>query len=62
MVVLTRGSRPGLFLLNAASFLKPSGPPMMRTAGDSQVSHGIQSKPAPGVKVVTRQGEYSGVR
>jgi len=33
---------------------------MMRTAGDSQVSHGIQLKPAPLVQVETRHGEYSG--
>ena len=32
VVLLTRGSRPGLFLLNAASFLKPSGPPMLQVS------------------------------
>src|SRR5215472_3770029 len=30
VVVLTRGVRPGLRLLNAADFLKPSGPPMLQ--------------------------------
>jgi hypothetical protein len=32
VILLTRGSRPGLFLLNAASFLKPSGPPMLQVS------------------------------
>jgi hypothetical protein len=30
VVVLTRGIRPGLYLLNAADFLKPFGPPMLQ--------------------------------
>jgi len=30
VVVLTRGIRPGLYLSNAADFLKPSGPPMLQ--------------------------------
>jgi hypothetical protein len=30
VVVLTRGARPGLFLLNASSFAKPFGPPMLQ--------------------------------
>src|SRR5215472_16846783 len=30
VVVLTRGTRPGLYLLNAADFLKPFGPPMLQ--------------------------------
>jgi hypothetical protein len=30
VVVLTRGIRPGLYLLNAADFLKPYGPPMLQ--------------------------------
>ena len=30
VVVLTRGIRPGLYLLNAAEFLKPFGPPMLQ--------------------------------
>ena len=30
VVVLTRGVRPGLFLLNASAFTKPSGPPMLQ--------------------------------
>ena len=30
VVVLTRGIRPGLFLLNANSFTKPSGPPLLQ--------------------------------
>jgi len=33
VVVLTRGSRPGLFLINALSFAKPSGPPMLQISG-----------------------------
>ena len=32
VVVLTRGIRPGLYLLNAADFLKPFGPPMLQTS------------------------------
>ena len=30
VVVLTRGIRPGLFLLNASAFAKPFGPPMLQ--------------------------------
>lgn len=30
VVVLTRGVRPGLFLLNASAFTKPFGPPMLQ--------------------------------
>jgi hypothetical protein len=30
VVVLTRGVRPGLFLLNASAFTKPLGPPMLQ--------------------------------
>ena len=30
VVVLTRGIRPGLYLSNAANFLKPFGPPMLQ--------------------------------
>jgi len=30
VVVLTRGARPGLFLLNASSFTRPVGPPMLQ--------------------------------
>lgn len=30
VVVLTRGIRPGLFLLNASAFTKPLGPPMLQ--------------------------------
>jgi hypothetical protein len=32
VVLLTRGSRPGLFLLNALSFTKPFGPPMLQVS------------------------------
>lgn len=32
VVLLTRGSGPGLFLLNAAAFTKPSGPPMLQVS------------------------------
>lgn len=32
VVVLTGGSRPGLFLLNAPSFTDPSGPPMLQVS------------------------------
>jgi hypothetical protein len=32
-VVLTRGTVPGLYLLNAISFFKPSGPPMLQVSG-----------------------------
>ena len=32
VVLLTRGSRPGLFLLNALSFMKPCGPPMLQVS------------------------------
>ena len=31
VVVLTRGARPGLYLLNASDFLKPFGPPCSRS-------------------------------
>jgi hypothetical protein len=30
VVVLTRGARPGLFLINASAFSKPFGPPMLQ--------------------------------
>ena len=33
VVLLTGGSRPGLFLLNAVSFSRPSGPPMLQVSG-----------------------------
>ena len=32
VILLTRGSTPGLFLLNALSFAKPSGPPMLQVS------------------------------
>jgi len=32
VVVLTRGTRPGLFLINAAAFSKPFGPPMLQVS------------------------------
>jgi hypothetical protein len=32
VVLLTRGSRPGLFLLNALWFMKPCGPPMLQVS------------------------------
>ena len=32
VVLLTRGARPGLFLLNALSFTKPFGPPMLQVS------------------------------
>lgn len=32
VVILTKGVRPGLFLLNANSFPKPSGPPMLQVS------------------------------
>ena len=32
VVLLTRGSRPGLFLLNAGSFSKPIGPPTVQVS------------------------------
>ena len=32
VVLLTRGTGPGLFLLNAAAFPKPSGPPMLQVS------------------------------
>lgn len=37
VVLLTRGSRPGLFLINAAAFTKPFGPPMLQvSSGESE--------------------------
>ena len=33
VVVLTRGVRPGLYLLNASDFRKPFGPPMVQVSG-----------------------------
>ena len=32
VVLLTRGTKPGLFLINAAEFTKPSGPPMLQVS------------------------------
>jgi hypothetical protein len=32
VVLLTRGTRPGLFLINAAAFSKPFGPPMLQVS------------------------------
>jgi hypothetical protein len=32
IVLVTRGSRPGLFLINAASFMTPLGPPMLQVS------------------------------
>lgn len=34
VVVLTRGSKPGLFLLNALSFRAPCGPPMLQVSSE----------------------------
>src|SRR4030095_16117135 len=37
VVLLTRGTRPGLFLVNAAAFTKPFGPPMLQvSSGESE--------------------------
>jgi hypothetical protein len=37
VVLLTRGTRPGLFLINAAAFSKPFGPPMLQvSSGESE--------------------------
>ena len=37
VVLLTRGTRPGLFLINAAAFTKPFGPPMLQvSSGESE--------------------------
>ena len=37
VVLLTRGTRPGLFLINAAAFSKPLGPPMLQvSSGESE--------------------------
>lgn len=37
VVLLTRGSRPGLFLINAAAFTKPFGPPILQvSSADSE--------------------------
>src|SRR5215831_6273833 len=33
VVVLTRGVRPGLYLINASNFLKPFGPPVVQVSG-----------------------------
>ena len=32
IVLVTRGTRPGLFLVNAASFMRPFGPPMLQVS------------------------------
>ncbi|MHB1206174.1 MAG: M28 family peptidase [Rhodospirillaceae bacterium] len=37
VVVLTRGIRPGLFLLNANSFAEPSGPPLLQVSSAESV-------------------------
>jgi hypothetical protein len=34
VILLTRGSKPGLFLLNALSFRKPCGPPMLQISSE----------------------------
>ena len=37
VVLLTRGTRPGLFLVNASAFTKPFGPPMLQvSSGESE--------------------------
>jgi hypothetical protein len=36
VVVLTRGSKPGLFLLNALSFRTPCGPPMLQVPSEER--------------------------
>jgi hypothetical protein len=46
VVVLTRGPTPGLYLLNAISFLKPSGPPMLQ----------VSSVEAPRIKALASEG------
>src|SRR5262249_58522884 len=30
VLLITGGSRPGLFLMNASAFIKPAGPPMLQ--------------------------------
>jgi hypothetical protein len=42
-VLLTRGGRPGLFLINASAFSKPFGPPML--AGSDTSAGGRQARP-----------------
>src|ERR1700731_2052607 len=46
VVLLTRGSRPGLFLLNAGSFSKPIGPPIVQVS--SLESEWVKEKAQPG--------------
>jgi len=47
VVVLTRGTRPGLFLMNASAFSKPFGPPMLQisSAESNWLNQQAQSRP-----------------
>lgn len=48
VIILTRGVRPGLFLLNAGGFSKPSGPPMLQvSSANSEWLKELAAKRAP---------------
>ena len=48
VILLTRGSRPGLFLLNALSFRTPCGPPMLQIS--SEESEWLKEQAAAGAE------------
>src|SRR5262245_51739794 len=62
VVVLTRGSRPGLFLMNALAFAKPSGPPMLQVSsaeGTWLQEQGAAGAPATFVNHVQRTATHA---
>ena len=55
VVVLTRGIRPGLYLLNASNFLKPFGPPVVQVSGIH--SEWLQESAATRAKIAVDLGQ-----
>jgi hypothetical protein len=57
VVLLTRGTKPGLFLMNADAFSKPSGPPMLQISSaeacGSNVYHNVADRWPEAVDVAT---------
>ena len=54
IVLLTRGSRPGLFLINAASFMSPFGPPALQVSSAESDWLMAQAAQRTGARLVVR--------
>jgi len=56
VVLLTRGGRPGLFLLNALSFTKPFGPPMVQVSSTESEWLKERAQQGPEITLVAQVG------